>query len=515
MSGMNIIRKHKILFAVCITALICLLALASVITNKEKISEVGRIEKEGDISSIPADQLSREKLIVGVSGITGIPYLAATDGDEIAGSLVYEPLLTFDADGKIVFAVASKMEVNDTGDVYTLYIDKNRKFSNGTQVTPEDIKLSYQLMSDSSVESRYNASLSYIKGYSDFRNGLSTEIKGITTGDGFVTFEFVGSSWTNIDAFGIPITNASSIEYEKGSARYIIDEKKFELLGTGAYVLSSVNYDGVELLRVEAKIDEFAQVLISPVGISSVVSLFKRGLLDMYTFEQNSDLIAEIEQTPQISLYSYVSPSTPYIGINCRYGALNDVKVRRGFSLAIQDQRDKARKQFAKAGYVQNAQGTLEKDSNTLDITIITYNAKSFTDDCEYIAGLLEALGVRVTIVPLGLSELRERIKNEEFDLYYTKSEVGRHGSVYFMYNEIEGLKDDKIEKLKQEMEDETDYAEYQKIYSNLVKAYEDMVTRIVPKSTRKYIMYSPRLKNIDPNPYTNEYWRLDRYKRV
>lgn len=514
MSGINTICKYKTLTVVCIAVLVCLaLLIANIQKDKENPSDVGKIEKEGDISLLSSNLISSQTLTVGVSGVAGTPYLAATDGDEMACGLIYEPLLTFDANGKIEFIIADKLDVNEDGNIYTIHIDKNRKFSNGSLVTPEDIKLSYQLISDSSVDSKYSAALSYIKGYNEFRNGATDEIKGITTGDGFISFQFVKSTWNNIDALSVPITNASGLDYLRGSAKSIIVDKNYDLLGTGAYVLNSVNTDGIELINTNAQEDEFSKVSIIPIGISSVTSLFKAGLLDMYVFEYEPKLLKEINEIPQASLYSYASSSVPYIGLNCREGTLSDIRVRKGLALAIQKQKSKAKKQLSKAGYGHYTKENQKENAKILNFTIITYNVKSFISDCEYIAGLLEESGIRCQIEPLALGELRERVKNGNYDLYYTKSEVGKHSSVYFTNNEIEGMADKEIEELLVEMEAETDYVKYQKIYLDLIKAYENKVTRIVPDNIKRYILYSPRFKNISPNPYTNAFWKLEQYK--
>ncbi|WP_449396904.1 ABC transporter substrate-binding protein [Devosia riboflavina] len=58
--------------------------------------------------------------------------------------LVYEPLVRFDADLNVIPAIATSWEFSPDAKTLTFKLDPNAKFTNGAQVTPADVKASFE-----------------------------------------------------------------------------------------------------------------------------------------------------------------------------------------------------------------------------------------------------------------------------------------------------------------------------------------------------------------------------------
>lgn len=58
--------------------------------------------------------------------------------------LIYEPLVRFDADLNVIPAIATSWEFSSDAKTLTFKLDPNAKFTNGAQVTPADVKASFE-----------------------------------------------------------------------------------------------------------------------------------------------------------------------------------------------------------------------------------------------------------------------------------------------------------------------------------------------------------------------------------
>lgn len=58
--------------------------------------------------------------------------------------LIYEPLVRFDADLNVIPAIATSWEFSTDAKTLTFKLDPNAKFTNGAQVTPADVKASFE-----------------------------------------------------------------------------------------------------------------------------------------------------------------------------------------------------------------------------------------------------------------------------------------------------------------------------------------------------------------------------------
>jgi ABC-type transport system substrate-binding protein len=96
----------------------------------------------------------------------------------------FRPPFVLDKDGKLQPGVCTKWTVSDDGLKYTLTMDPQAKFSDGSQVTAADLKFSWEYLTDPTTKS---GTASYVTasivGYADMVAGKAKEMSGLVAKD--------------------------------------------------------------------------------------------------------------------------------------------------------------------------------------------------------------------------------------------------------------------------------------------------------------------------------------------
>lgn len=94
-------------------------------------------------------------------------------------SQVFDGLLDYGADGKVVPAVAERWEMNDKADEFTFFLKKGIKFSNGREVKASDFKYAWDRVADPKVASQLSYHMAPIQGFDEFQSGKAKELSGV------------------------------------------------------------------------------------------------------------------------------------------------------------------------------------------------------------------------------------------------------------------------------------------------------------------------------------------------
>ncbi len=98
-------------------------------------------------SALPAAKMKRGgRLVLGmIRDVSTLnPFLRTASTDQAVRSLVYETLLDFDKNGKLVPSLAQSWTVSQDGKTYTFKLRRGVKFHNGSELTAADVKWSAQ-----------------------------------------------------------------------------------------------------------------------------------------------------------------------------------------------------------------------------------------------------------------------------------------------------------------------------------------------------------------------------------
>ncbi|MCH5324427.1 MAG: hypothetical protein J1E39_04360 [Eubacterium sp.] len=170
----------------------------------------------GDSSLVlPKTGERRDTLIIGISSapMTIHPYIYDDEAGTYLKRLVYEPLVNIDGEGRISYLNASGITIT-SGNKAVVRLDTSRTFSDGTHISAENVKASYE----------------WFKEQDSVYKELVENISEITVdSENTLTFSFYYPSIYNIEVFDIPLV------YNDDP-----DSDRHTMLGTGAYKVSSL-----------------------------------------------------------------------------------------------------------------------------------------------------------------------------------------------------------------------------------------------------------------------------------
>jgi peptide/nickel transport system substrate-binding protein len=96
----------------------------------------------------------------------------------------FRPPFVLDKDGKLQPGVCTKWTVSDDGLKYTLTMDPNAKFSDGSKVTAADLKFSWEYLTDPTTKAGLATYVTLpIAGYADMVAGKAKELTGLVVKD--------------------------------------------------------------------------------------------------------------------------------------------------------------------------------------------------------------------------------------------------------------------------------------------------------------------------------------------
>ncbi len=320
------------------TARFCLLALASCAALPLLASGCGH--KSASSVSAPANNIFR--YAIKTSPTTFDPALVQ-DGDTIdLLQQLFEGLVQWSPDNKIVPCLAEKWDISPNGLTYTFHLRPGVKFQDGSPVTASDVLYSMRRCLDPKLGS--SVALNYlgdIQGAKELNSGKTTELSGVKVVDPqtvAITITKPKAYW--IDTLTYPTAYVvSSAEARPGVPLSAADDIKGA--GTGAFKLASYVPDSKATLTANASYWDGAPKLA---GIERPVIIdagtrhdeYVRGDLDMLQFESPGDLDNDSKDPvlqSQVKLFKRAS--TYYIGLNQKaFPAFADVRVRQAVAYA-------------------------------------------------------------------------------------------------------------------------------------------------------------------------------------
>ena len=265
------------------------------------------------------------------------------DGDTIdLLQQMFEGLVQWSPDNKIIPCLAEKWDVSPNGLTYTFHLRPNVKFQDGSPFTASDVLYSMRRCLDPKLGS--SVALNYlgdIKGAKELNSGKTTELSGVKV----VNPQTVAITITKPKAYWIDTLTyptayvVSPAEAKPGIPLTAADDIKGA--GTGAFRLTSYVPDSKATLTANASYWGGAPKLA---GIERPVIIdagtrhdeYVRGDLDMLQFESPGDLDNDSKDPvleSQVKLFKRAS--TYYIGLNQKaYPAFADVRVRQALAYA-------------------------------------------------------------------------------------------------------------------------------------------------------------------------------------
>jgi ABC-type oligopeptide transport system substrate-binding subunit len=276
-----------------------------------------------------------------VTNPTHVDPALVQDGDTIdISQQIFEGLVKWDENNKVVPNLAESWTIDKTGTVYTFKIVKGVKFTNGKPLTANDFKYSIERTCDPALKSETAEEyMGDILGVSDMRQGKAKEVRGVKVIDDN-TLEIT------IDKpkpyFIMKLTYPTSFAVQKDAVKPGKEMLSVEeMVGTGPF--KAKRYVEDQIFALDANKDYHGGAPLID-GIErpilkdaiSRLSNYKAGQVDLIQLERQD--VAALQKDPAYKdqLKFFLRPCTWYLAFNTKvYPPFADKRVRQAFCMAI------------------------------------------------------------------------------------------------------------------------------------------------------------------------------------
>jgi ABC-type transport system substrate-binding protein len=272
---------------------------------------------------------------------TSDPHIAYETETWPTASLFYVGLVRLKDPGTPEPALAESWTISDDGTTYTFKLRDGLKFSNGRDLTTEDVKYSFERLLNPATAAPTAFMFEPIAGVEEFQSGAAKEVSGIRIIDAHnIEFKMKAPVWSMMQRFALP----PGFIIAKEGVEAAGDEFGRKPLGAGPFMLESWE-SGVKVTGVrnpyyydEGKpaFDRFElQLGIEPsVGVLKIES----GEADMsLDFVPNADYprLKEDEAVAKRLIPTAGFPNTDYMILNNNKAPFDKLDVRKAISMAI------------------------------------------------------------------------------------------------------------------------------------------------------------------------------------
>ncbi|MFE4038625.1 nickel ABC transporter substrate-binding protein [Priestia sp. YIM B13489] len=468
-----------------------------------------------------------------------------------AQSMVYEPLVSYQAGGKIKPNLAKSWEISEDGKVYTFHLREGVKFSDGTDFNAEIVKKNFDTILNNK---ELHSWLGFITKIAQTEVVDKNTFKLTLTEPYYPTIQelavvrpvrFLGEA-------GFPKDGDTSKGIVKpiGTGPWILEKYKADEY---AIYKRNENYWG-EIPKVEK-----IKVKVIPDAETRVLA-FEKGDLDMIYGEGvvSLDTFKQLKSTGKYETRVSEPIATRQLVMNTKTEQLSDERVRqalhygfnkealvKGVTSGLEEKADhilptnlpytkdvdvklvkynveKAKALLDKAGWKPPKGKTVrEKDGKLLEIDLMYDSAESIQKAmAETLQSEWAAIGVKLNIEGVELPDQVQRFKDNKFDINFYSNFGAPYDPHTFLnivsskgygFNEAISAYPNKDELIKQmaKVPQTTDEKERQQLYSSILKSIQDQGAIIPISYMKKTAIYQKNVTNFnfpanrDENPFT------------
>jgi len=314
----------------------------------------------------------KNKITFSGEEINGVfnPLFAQVASDIDICNLIFDSLLEISSDGEVVPGLAD-YKTEDDGSKY-IFTLTDAKFSDGTDVTAEDIEFTLEVLADPSYAGSYDLSGLGIVGFWDYLDGVSDKISGVEIIDDkiiSVAFESASAAIPAAFTFGILSEKYYGSTYTQGDLSGVeaLNEKP---MGSGQYILSEYESgSNVVLVANEAYrkgAPKIKRVVYESTAIGEELDKLKLGQADMTVVPSTVEYINVANSMDGFEKETFASNVIGTIGFDCSDELLSDVAIRQAIAYATN--RD---------AFIKQVFGSQAEVSNVVD----SRNSFTFTED--------------------------------------------------------------------------------------------------------------------------------------
>mgnify|MGYP001463517703 CR=1 FL=1 len=271
---------------------------------------------------------------------------------------IYDTLITYDSSSHTYKAsLASKWSQKDNE--ITFKLKKGIKFSNGAELTANDVVVSLKRLYDDKVQSRMKSQATFIKDVIAVDNSTVKVVCKQPTAN---ALSYI-STFMIVQADSIAKFDSHELDAPYGTGPFELTEWKKQQSIT---LSKNKNYWGKKVA-----INKLIFKVIPT--LSTRIDELKTGSIDVAT-QITPDMLSSVKNIPNVSIMSSTG-TTLFLGANVFSGPLKDVRVRQALTMAI-DGNTIAKKLYNGTASVLNQQVTKQSFGYSKEVSNFEYNPK-------------------------------------------------------------------------------------------------------------------------------------------
>lgn len=261
-------------------------------------------------------------------------------GGSIAAK-IFNGLVRFNESLEIVPDLASAWSLAPDQRTYTFHLKRNIHFSNGRELTAGDVRFSFERVLDRRTRAPLTWVLDRIEGATDFMEGRSKRVSGITVLDTRTLRIRLRSPFAPFLSL-LGMTTASVVPSEEVSNSGT--EFGLHPVGTGPFVLKDWQH-GQDVV-LSARQDYFEgpppvagiRYRVIPEDLTAVME-FETGRIDILSVPASEFRRYTMDPKWKDGVRSAPGINTYYMGMNCGRPPFNDLRMRQAATMAVDRQR--------------------------------------------------------------------------------------------------------------------------------------------------------------------------------
>ncbi|MCB1516296.1 MAG: ABC transporter substrate-binding protein [Hyphomicrobiaceae bacterium] len=434
--------------------------------------------------------------------------------------LIYEPLVQLNADLEVVPAVASSWSFSDDGLTLTFNINPDAKFSDGSSVTSEDVKASFErlLNEDTGAAARSN----FLSIASIDTPDPQTAVFHLSQPDAPILVAMATANASIVPAAEIAAGNIGTKTL--GSGPFVLDDwqpNSKEVLSPNPYWAGGKT--GVDGITISVLPDETA-----------ILASLRAGQTDFALI--NDPLVATlVPSEPNLQLNRAAGLAYNVLQLNPSRAPMDNLKVRQAMSCAVNRQEvldtallgegrvtgpltmpafrsdpntlfcyqqdvEKAKQLMAEAGY---------PDGFSATVIAATGEPPVASAEAQVLQSQLAAIGIKLDIKLMELNVYVDAWLNADFDMAVALN--GGRPDPYPMYNryftkdgnllKVSNYVDDTLDSLMQQGRVETDFEKRKAIFQEFERHLAEVSPWIWLSTSYSYTAQLKTVHGFEPSP--------------
>jgi peptide/nickel transport system substrate-binding protein/oligopeptide transport system substrate-binding protein len=278
--------------------------------------------------------------MLGANPVTLDPALVTDSYGVTVINQIFDGLVQFDANLKLIPALAEFWEASRDGRMWTFALHQGVKFHNGREVTAQDVVYSFTRLLDGTKQLPASQLFLHIQGAKEFRQGKAPSVQGLQALDRY-TFHMVLEEPLTPHLTVLGLANTAVVPQEEvekpggdfGHAPVGTGPFKFVRWRPNQEIVLEANdhyYEGRPFL------DTVVFTIAVGTKLEKTFAEFLKGNLEETIIP--SEKVEEVRVNPQYRQYQYFRKPTlslQYLGFNTQMKPFDDRRVRQAFNYAV------------------------------------------------------------------------------------------------------------------------------------------------------------------------------------